>query len=85
MEDEILPCLRGGSLGAVVLLVLVSFVALRMLCEVVAGAGLPLGSGGGTQEVELEGSLLTDPMFVKLEKEVEAEVVLVLLFFLEGS
>lgn len=47
--------------------------------------GFPPGTGGGTREVKLGGSLVTEPTFVKLEKEVDADVVLALLFFREGN
>lgn len=56
-----------------------------MLDEDDVTTGFPPGTGGGIREIKLEGSLVIEPTFVKLEKEVDAEVVLALLFFREGS
>lgn len=75
--EDLLSCLRGGSFGR--------FGTLAV--EVMAGVevGLPPGRGGGMRDDRSEGSLVSELTLVKLEKDVEADALLVLLFFLAGS
>lgn len=83
-DGDLLSCLRGGRVGAGALFGLPSGTLRSALPHAVV-AGLPPGSGGATRDVLLDGSLTFDPTLLKIEKEVDAETVLALLFFREGS
>lgn len=75
--EELLFCLRGGSLGA-----LASAGEWGVEAGFEIDTGLPPGRGGGIRPDKVEGSFDRTSVFVKLE---EADVLLVLLFLRSGS
>lgn len=79
VAEDPLSCLRGGSFGT-----FGAVVGCAVELGPGVGADLPGGRGGGTREIRSDGSPVIGLTLVKLEKGVEADVVLALLFFLTG-